>query len=230
MLVSHSLLTITCIEEGFGIEDYATFFIRITIYGSDLLILSGNAPSMPPLLSLSLSMACDDSDGHHENVFAAMAPRSLFYPATAFPFFLPHSPIRNEEATNREYREIKIAGSVGPELAEEIKVYILLADRGKRSAATKKGGRFLLLSDWNKDVLLLFLVHDKETEHARSVKSEVYILLADPGKRSATTKKGGRFLLLSNWNKDVLLLFLVHDTETEHVRSVKADVTPRKFQ
>ncbi|GJW72154.1 hypothetical protein Tco_0129071 [Tanacetum coccineum] len=35
----------------------------ITIYGSDLLILLAYAPSMPPLLSLSLSMACDDSDG-----------------------------------------------------------------------------------------------------------------------------------------------------------------------
>ncbi|GJX53821.1 gamma-glutamyl peptidase 5-like protein [Tanacetum coccineum] len=32
-------------------------------YGSDLLILSAYAPSMPPLLSLLLSMACDDSDG-----------------------------------------------------------------------------------------------------------------------------------------------------------------------
>ncbi|GJX72056.1 hypothetical protein Tco_0309227 [Tanacetum coccineum] len=52
----------------------------------------------------------------------------------------------------------------------------------------------------------------------------VYILLADRGKRSATTKKGGRFLLLSKWNKDVMLLFLVHDTETERVRSVKAEV------
>ncbi|GJW01263.1 hypothetical protein Tco_1556514 [Tanacetum coccineum] len=35
----------------------------LTIYGSDLLILLAYAPSMPPLLSLPLSMACDDSDG-----------------------------------------------------------------------------------------------------------------------------------------------------------------------
>ncbi|GJV84738.1 hypothetical protein Tco_1524636 [Tanacetum coccineum] len=35
----------------------------VTIYGSDLLILSAYAPSMSPLLSLPLSMACDDSDG-----------------------------------------------------------------------------------------------------------------------------------------------------------------------
>nr|GEV72605.1 putative ADP-ribosylation factor [Tanacetum cinerariifolium] len=33
------------------------------IYGSDLVILSAYAPLMPPLLSLLLSMACDDSDG-----------------------------------------------------------------------------------------------------------------------------------------------------------------------
>ncbi|GKD66301.1 retrovirus-related pol polyprotein from transposon TNT 1-94 [Tanacetum coccineum] len=51
----------------------------ITIYGSDLLIHSADTPSIPPLLSLPLSMACDDSDGCHENVFAAMAPRNLFY-------------------------------------------------------------------------------------------------------------------------------------------------------
>ncbi|GJY81632.1 ribonuclease H-like domain-containing protein [Tanacetum coccineum] len=36
---------------------------RITIYGSHLLILLAYAPSMPPLLLLPLSMACDDSDG-----------------------------------------------------------------------------------------------------------------------------------------------------------------------
>ncbi|GKA35337.1 hypothetical protein Tco_0721828 [Tanacetum coccineum] len=47
--------------------------------------------------------------------------------------------------------------------------FIWSSCRGKtvldeRSAATKKGGRFLLLSDWNKDVLLLFLVHDMEIE------------------------------------------------------------------
>ncbi|GKD92069.1 hypothetical protein Tco_1371906 [Tanacetum coccineum] len=35
----------------------------VTIYGSDLLILLAYAPSMPSLLSLPLSMACDDSDG-----------------------------------------------------------------------------------------------------------------------------------------------------------------------
>ncbi|GJY83821.1 hypothetical protein Tco_0497197 [Tanacetum coccineum] len=32
-------------------------------YGSSLLILSANASLMPPILSLSLYMACDDSDG-----------------------------------------------------------------------------------------------------------------------------------------------------------------------
>ncbi|GKC77104.1 hypothetical protein Tco_1127878 [Tanacetum coccineum] len=78
--------------------------LRITIYGSDLLILSAYAPSMSSLLSLPLSTACDYSDGcvtmviaskalkqanrlklsrilagQHENVFAAMAAGSLFY-------------------------------------------------------------------------------------------------------------------------------------------------------
>ncbi|GKD34093.1 hypothetical protein Tco_1249602 [Tanacetum coccineum] len=38
--------------------------LRIMIYGSHLLILSAYAPSMPPLISLPLSMACDNSDGH----------------------------------------------------------------------------------------------------------------------------------------------------------------------
>ncbi|GKA47942.1 hypothetical protein Tco_0740900 [Tanacetum coccineum] len=32
-------------------------------YGSSLLILLAYVPSMPPLLSMPLSMACDDSDG-----------------------------------------------------------------------------------------------------------------------------------------------------------------------
>ncbi|GJU51212.1 zeta toxin domain [Tanacetum coccineum] len=36
---------------------------RIMIYGSEFLILSAYAPSMPPLLSLPLFMACADSDG-----------------------------------------------------------------------------------------------------------------------------------------------------------------------
>ncbi|GJY29356.1 hypothetical protein Tco_0405123 [Tanacetum coccineum] len=36
---------------------------EVMIYGSDLLILLAYAPSMPPLLLLPLSMACDDSDG-----------------------------------------------------------------------------------------------------------------------------------------------------------------------
>ncbi|GKE70061.1 hypothetical protein Tco_1528133 [Tanacetum coccineum] len=79
--------------------------LTITIYGSDLLRLSAYAPLMPPFLSLPLSRACDDSDGcvtmviaskavkqdnrlklsrilagQHENVFAAMAARSFFYP------------------------------------------------------------------------------------------------------------------------------------------------------
>ncbi|GKD44833.1 origin recognition complex subunit 3, partial [Tanacetum coccineum] len=39
------------------------FLLRITTYGSDLLIILAYAPSMPPLLSLPLFMACDDSDG-----------------------------------------------------------------------------------------------------------------------------------------------------------------------
>ncbi|GJW65926.1 hypothetical protein Tco_0117810 [Tanacetum coccineum] len=39
------------------------FLLKITIYGSGLLILLAYAPSLPPLLSLSLLMACDDSDG-----------------------------------------------------------------------------------------------------------------------------------------------------------------------
>ncbi|GKA64059.1 putative RNA-directed DNA polymerase [Tanacetum coccineum] len=39
------------------------FLLKITIYGSGLLIVSVYAPSMPPLLSLPLSVACDDSDG-----------------------------------------------------------------------------------------------------------------------------------------------------------------------
>ncbi|GJZ56526.1 hypothetical protein Tco_0611719 [Tanacetum coccineum] len=50
--------------------DRAFFFVTairdepgIMNYGSDLLILSAYAPSMPPLISLLLSMACDDSDG-----------------------------------------------------------------------------------------------------------------------------------------------------------------------
>ncbi|GKB98910.1 hypothetical protein Tco_0985047, partial [Tanacetum coccineum] len=48
----HGLLFVTAIRDEPG----------ITIYGSDLLILSAYAPSMPPLLSLPLSIACDDSD------------------------------------------------------------------------------------------------------------------------------------------------------------------------
>nr|GEV14581.1 RNA-directed DNA polymerase, eukaryota, reverse transcriptase zinc-binding domain protein [Tanacetum cinerariifolium] len=43
-------------EQGSKVQE------RIMIYGSGLLILSAYAPSMPPLLSLPLSMACDDSD------------------------------------------------------------------------------------------------------------------------------------------------------------------------
>ncbi|GJR15388.1 hypothetical protein Tco_0798040 [Tanacetum coccineum] len=50
--------------------DRAFFFVTairdepgIMNYGSVLLIFSAYAPSMPPLLSLLLSMACDDSDG-----------------------------------------------------------------------------------------------------------------------------------------------------------------------
>ncbi|GKA89006.1 hypothetical protein Tco_0810818 [Tanacetum coccineum] len=36
---------------------------QVTVYGSDLLILSAYAPSMPPLLSLPLSIVYDNSDG-----------------------------------------------------------------------------------------------------------------------------------------------------------------------
>ncbi|GJX03146.1 hypothetical protein Tco_0189062, partial [Tanacetum coccineum] len=39
------------------------FLLKITIYGSGLLILSAYAPSLPPLFLLPLLMACDDSDG-----------------------------------------------------------------------------------------------------------------------------------------------------------------------
>ncbi|GKA22501.1 nodal modulator 1 [Tanacetum coccineum] len=68
---------------GFAAITYALLFCplllqqemsQVTIYGSDLLILSDYAPSMPPLLSLPLSMACDDSDGqdcHPEEAFNA---------------------------------------------------------------------------------------------------------------------------------------------------------------
>nr|GEW70759.1 hypothetical protein [Tanacetum cinerariifolium] len=47
------LFFVTAIRDGPG----------ITIYGSELLIHSDYAPSMSPLLSLSLSMACKDSQG-----------------------------------------------------------------------------------------------------------------------------------------------------------------------
>nr|GEY79687.1 retrovirus-related Pol polyprotein from transposon TNT 1-94 [Tanacetum cinerariifolium] len=39
------------------------FYARIMNYGYDLLIFSAYAPSMPPLISLLLSMACNDIDG-----------------------------------------------------------------------------------------------------------------------------------------------------------------------
>ncbi|GKB98452.1 hypothetical protein Tco_0984589 [Tanacetum coccineum] len=52
----------------------------ITIYGFDLLILLAYAPSMPPLFSLPLSMACDDSDGCHEK------PALHAFKAAIFPF------------------------------------------------------------------------------------------------------------------------------------------------
>ncbi|GKA56445.1 hypothetical protein Tco_0755517 [Tanacetum coccineum] len=39
------------------------FLLKITIYGSGLLILSAYAPSLPPLLLLPFLMACGDSDG-----------------------------------------------------------------------------------------------------------------------------------------------------------------------
>nr|GEW58855.1 hypothetical protein [Tanacetum cinerariifolium] len=53
--------------------------IIITIYGSDFLILLAYAPSMPLILSLPLSMACDDSDG------------CVTMQTSAFTFLLPAS-------------------------------------------------------------------------------------------------------------------------------------------
>ncbi|GJS80005.1 hypothetical protein Tco_0729886 [Tanacetum coccineum] len=52
----------------------------ITIYGFDLLMLLAYAPSMPPLFSLPLSMACDDSNGCHEK------PALHAFKAAIFPF------------------------------------------------------------------------------------------------------------------------------------------------
>ncbi|GJV70896.1 prohibitin 1, partial [Tanacetum coccineum] len=52
----------------------------ITIYGFDLLMLLAYAHSMPPLFSLPLSMACDDSDGCHEK------PALHAFKASIFPF------------------------------------------------------------------------------------------------------------------------------------------------
>ncbi|GKA92982.1 hypothetical protein Tco_0814968, partial [Tanacetum coccineum] len=58
----------------------------ITIYGSDLLIHSSYAPSMPSLLSLPLFMACGDSDGlklrcdiHAENVVVTAQNHDLWF-------------------------------------------------------------------------------------------------------------------------------------------------------
>ncbi|GJV32140.1 hypothetical protein Tco_1392540 [Tanacetum coccineum] len=61
---------------GFAAITYALLFCplllqqemsQVTIYGSDLLILLAYAPSMTPLLSLPLPMACDDSDGLNDS-------------------------------------------------------------------------------------------------------------------------------------------------------------------
>ncbi|GKA75657.1 hypothetical protein Tco_0782035, partial [Tanacetum coccineum] len=56
------LFFVTAIRDEPGL---LLLLLTITISGSELLILSAYAPSMPPLLSLPLSMACDDSDGHN---------------------------------------------------------------------------------------------------------------------------------------------------------------------
>nr|GEX16716.1 hypothetical protein [Tanacetum cinerariifolium] len=44
-------------------DDLLGNLVEMSIYGSSLLILSAYASSMPPVLSLPLYMACDDSDG-----------------------------------------------------------------------------------------------------------------------------------------------------------------------
>ncbi|GJR19536.1 hypothetical protein Tco_0968063, partial [Tanacetum coccineum] len=46
-----------------GCHAFELFLLNISSYGSSLLILSAYASSMPPVLSLPLYMACDDSDG-----------------------------------------------------------------------------------------------------------------------------------------------------------------------
>ncbi|GJZ05396.1 hypothetical protein Tco_0538671 [Tanacetum coccineum] len=60
--VSGESLELFFVVDGLHFGEYFVLTL-FTIYGSDLLILSDYAPSMPPLLSLPLSMACDDSDG-----------------------------------------------------------------------------------------------------------------------------------------------------------------------
>ncbi|GKC16467.1 hypothetical protein Tco_1013249 [Tanacetum coccineum] len=57
-------------------------FNCVMIYGSDFLILSDYAPSMPPFLSLPLSMACDDSDGCSRFMFWISYTFGLWTPAT----------------------------------------------------------------------------------------------------------------------------------------------------
>nr|GEY31026.1 hypothetical protein [Tanacetum cinerariifolium] len=76
-------LAIVMISYKLQVENYSQmandlilkiYMIAITIYGSDFLILLAYAPSMPQRLSLSLFMACDDSDGqdcHPEEAFNA---------------------------------------------------------------------------------------------------------------------------------------------------------------
>ncbi|GKC20433.1 nodal modulator 1, partial [Tanacetum coccineum] len=70
---------------GFAAITYALLFCplllqqemsQVTIYGSDLLILLAYAPSMPPLLSLPLPMACDDSDGVGEAMMSLLVGRN----------------------------------------------------------------------------------------------------------------------------------------------------------
>nr|GEY40888.1 hypothetical protein [Tanacetum cinerariifolium] len=71
--------------EGQDIPDIVTIFnlyaiiwiSGITIYGSHLLILSAYAPLTPPLISLPLSMACDDSDGCVTNVIGSYAVKQV---------------------------------------------------------------------------------------------------------------------------------------------------------
>ncbi|GKA87528.1 EEIG1/EHBP1 N-terminal domain-containing protein, partial [Tanacetum coccineum] len=70
--------------------------LRITIYGSHLLILSAYAPSMPPLISLPLSMACHDSDGHGGLKSLLKNPVRAFiaFKAVILPFNIKSIPLK----------------------------------------------------------------------------------------------------------------------------------------